>query len=135
MKGKRYLDVCLRTRESFDEEDSSQTSTQSPSQPNDGTIWSVLTFGYFGGQTRKSPILPPSDTGVVTSPPSGVAASHIPLAVTPNGTAFTPSKSPLKSVIGEILFVQDRSYLIIIKPEAAGRSVNSSEKKGRVICS
>jgi hypothetical protein len=134
MKGKRYLEVCLRVRESSDPQDPSQASMQSSNQSNDATIWSTLTFGYFGGQSRKSPASPSStDSGVITSPPSGVTgASPLPLAVTPNGTAFNPSigKSPLKSVIGEILFIQDRSYLIIVKPEAGSRSSNTSEKKG-----
>lgn len=103
MKGKRYLDVRMSeiqpNKLSSDHSQSNNTNTNANTNTDGSSILSSFTFGYLGVNDKKK---------------TNVNASR--LSFSPIKQSQQTNELPL-SHYGNILFVQDRTYLLIIKPD------------------
>jgi len=130
MKSKRYLDVCYRS-----ETDEYHHALEIIPESN-SSILSTITFGLFGSNGARRQSNPSvASTSVSSSPNPSISQSSIspaqmtalsnsllsisPLVSSSNYESSSESRILAKSkcVFGELLFVQDRSFLIIVKPE------------------
>lgn len=127
MKSKRYLDVCNRCETYLIE--------SNPSNESSSSLLSTFTFGLFGSNsnaTNTRRLSNPSIYSNSSSPTPSMSQSSISQAqmqaLTNSLISLSPadindtnnqSKISIKppSNYGELLFVQDRSFLIIVKPE------------------
>lgn len=130
MKGKKYLDAYLIPNKVAVHSDPSTPSSTSSSS----SLLSSLSFGYLG---KKSP----TPTPTLTSTPTSAQTSPNPAGKSPLSTAstspYTPTTSQVgingsgkigKSRCGEVLFVQDRHVMLVVKPEEKVYRENGDNK-------